>query len=126
MSYTVEPALNNAYSYNPVSRSYASLEANVYEQHFSVKGKLFAVSGKVVKAGTTTGIGGVTMTLTDASGAAIKVGTTRSDGTYVLTGIPGGGNYALRPTKTGLVFTPTAKSYTNLGNNRTLQDFVGK
>jgi hypothetical protein len=126
LSYTVEPALNNAYSYNPVSRSYASLAANVYGQQFSVKRKLFAVSGKVVKAGTTTGIGGVTMTLTDASGAAIKVGTTRSDGTYVLTGIPGGGNYTLRPTKTGLVFTPTAKSYTNLGNNRTLQDFVGK
>ena len=66
------------------------------------------------------------MTLTDASGAAIKVGAAKSDGTYVLTGIPGGGNYTLRPTKTGLVFTPTAKSYTNLGNNRTLQDFVGK
>ncbi|HJU55892.1 MAG TPA: carboxypeptidase regulatory-like domain-containing protein [Pyrinomonadaceae bacterium] len=127
LSYTVEPALNNAYSYpSPVSRSYASLAANVYGQHFSVKRKLFAVSGKVVKAGTTTGIGSVTMTLTDASGAAIKVGTTRSDGTYVLTGIPGGGNYTLRPTKTGLVFTPTAKSYMNLGVNRTLQDFVGK
>jgi hypothetical protein len=74
----------------------------------------------------TAGIGGVTMSLYDSSGVLVRGVNTALDGNYSLTGIPGGANYKLVPSKTGLVFTPAYRSYTNLPADQTLQNFTGK
>jgi hypothetical protein len=59
------------------------------------------------------------MTLTNSStGAVVKTVTTAADGSYSLTAIQAGITYALRPTRTGMVFSPTSRTYTNLSANQ--------
>lgn len=126
MAYSVEPAPSNVYTYTPTAWSIASLESNANRQSFAAKRKLFAISGRVTNAAGTAGIGGVTMSLYDGSGALVKALKTDPDGTYSLTGIPGGVNYRLIPTKAGVVFTPPSKAYNNLPADLTVQNFTGK
>jgi hypothetical protein len=84
----------------------------------------YTISG-VVRVGTT-GLGGVTMTLTSPSpaGFAPRTVTTSSTGAYSLTNVPAGRSYTLKPAKTNYAFTPASKSYTNLSANQTGQNFA--
>jgi hypothetical protein len=114
-TYTLAPIASNIYSFTPVSRSYTNLSAAQAGQNFTAARKTYSISGRVTRTGTTTGIGAVTMTLTNSStGAVVKTVTTATDGSYSLTAIPAGITYALRPTRTGTVFSPTSRTYTNL------------
>jgi Glycoside hydrolase family 44/SdrD B-like domain len=84
----------------------------------------YTISG-VVRVGTT-GLGGVTMTLTSPSPAGFtpRTVTTSSTGAYSLANVPAGRSYTLKPTKTNYAFTPASKSYTNLSANQTGQNFA--
>jgi hypothetical protein len=126
MSYTVEPAPSNMYAYTPAALTIASLESNANRQSFGARRKLFAISGRVTNPLGTAGLGGVTMSLFDGSGALVKAVNTDSGGAYSLTGIPGGSNYRLIPTKAGLVFTAPSKAYNSLPADMTAQNFTGK
>jgi parallel beta-helix repeat protein len=67
------------------------------------------------------GISGVTVALTDTSGANY---TTGADGAYSFSGSVTG-NYTVTPSKSGYTFTHANRSYTSLAANQTGQDFVG-
>jgi hypothetical protein len=126
--YTVVPAASNLYSFTPANRTYASLISNLTGQNFSATRKLYTISGRVIKYGTTTGVDGVTMTLRNSSGVVVKTVTTATSaagvtGSYTITGVQAGYSYTLRPTKTGMTFIPLSRSYTNLSANQTLQNF---
>jgi CSLREA domain-containing protein len=85
----------------------------------------FTISGKVFLAGTTTGLGGVTVKLTSPTPAGFpdRVFTTTSTGLYSFTGLPPGRTYKVVPVKTGYKFTPFARSYSNLSAHQTGQNF---
>lgn len=126
LNYTVAPAPNAAFSYTPAQSAVAALTSNT-TQNFAAARKLYAISGRVLRAGSATAdVGGVTMTLVNsATNAVVKTGVTASDGTgsYSLTGVPAGVSYALRPSKAGTTFTPASKSYANLSANQSAQNF---
>ncbi|HEV3469852.1 MAG TPA: M12 family metallo-peptidase [Pyrinomonadaceae bacterium] len=124
-NYTVSVS-SATYNFTPSSRSYTALAANQTGQNFSVASrKTYAISGRVTRAGTTTALGGVTLTVRNSSGAVVKTTTSAADGTYSLTGITAGYNYTVRPSLTGKTFTPASRSYTNLIANQTGQNYAG-
>jgi hypothetical protein len=84
----------------------------------------YSISGQV-KLGTT-GMGGVTMTLTSPTPAGFtpRQVTTTSTGSYSFTNLPAGRTYKLTPAKINYSFTPVSRSYTNLAANQTLQNFA--
>ncbi|HYG80501.1 MAG TPA: SBBP repeat-containing protein [Pyrinomonadaceae bacterium] len=125
-TYVITPS-SKIYNFTPASRTLSNFSSNQAGQNFSVASrKSYSIGGRVTKSGTTTGIGGVTMRLTDsATGAVVKTVTTQADGRYSLTGVPAGYNYVLRPSKTGVSFSPTTRTYTNLSANSTGQNFTG-
>jgi plastocyanin len=128
-SYTVTPSHAN-YTFTPASRTYASLSANQTAQNFTAAPKLYSISG-TVKEGTT-GLAGVTMTLTSPSptGFTPRTATTDANGLYTLANVPAARNYTLTPTKTGYTFKNTSntaqssRSYTNLSGDQANQDFA--
>ncbi|HEY0376092.1 MAG TPA: SBBP repeat-containing protein [Pyrinomonadaceae bacterium] len=115
-SYTVTP-IKNGYQFTPASKSLANLSASQTGLNFSVK--VYSISGRVVRAGTSTGIGAVTVTLTSPTPAGFPVRTaqTTSTGYYTFTTLPAGRNFTLKPTKSGFTFSPTSRSITNLSGN---------
>jgi hypothetical protein len=117
-TYNVKPA-KLSYVFTPVSRTYTSLSASQTLADFAATFKTYSVTGRVTAAGTTNGISGVTMTVTSASpsGFAPRTVLTNSTGYYTFSNLPAGRNYIIKPTKTGLNFTPTSRSITNLSTN---------
>jgi hypothetical protein len=112
-SYAVTPT-KSGYQFNPASRSLSALAANQTAVNFVVK--VYTVSGRVTRTGTTTGLATVTMTLTSPTPANFPARSARtsSTGYYTFTNVPAGRNYTLKPTKSGYTFTPTTRSVTNL------------
>lgn len=113
-TYTVTPAKTN-YTFTPASRTYTNLTINA-TANFAATLKTYAINGRVVKAGTTTGIGAVTITITSPTpaGFAARTVSTSSTGAYRFTGLPAGRAYTIRPSKTGFTFNPTARNIGNL------------
>jgi hypothetical protein len=119
--YTVK-ASKLGFIFTPSSRTFSSLSSNQTACSFTGAAKTFTISGKVTKAGTTTGLGGVTISL---SGSRSVTTTTLADGTYKFTSLPAGGNYAVKPTKSGYSFTSASRSYSNLSANQAAANFTG-
>jgi hypothetical protein len=113
-TYTVTPAKTN-YTFTPASRTYSNLTINA-TANFAATLKTYAINGRVVRAGTTTGIGAVTITITSPTpaGFAARTVSTSSTGTYRFTGLPAGRAYTIRASKTGFTFSPTARNIGNL------------
>lgn len=115
-SYVVTPT-KSGYQFNPASRSLSGLATNQTAVNFLVK--VYTVSGRVTRTGTTTGLGGVTMTLTSPTPAnfAARTVLTGSAGNYTFTDVPAGRNYTIKPARSGFTFTPTTRSIQNLSGN---------
>ncbi|MFH1957304.1 MAG: carboxypeptidase regulatory-like domain-containing protein, partial [bacterium] len=79
---------------------------------------IYSVSG-YAKNSDGTGISGVTVLCTGESSY-----TTSSSGYYVFTNLTSG-NYTVTPSKTGLVFIPSSRSYSPLNSNQSSQNFTG-
>ena len=77
-----------------------------------------SISGTVTY--NSTGLSGVTMTLT---GASTGNTTTDSSGNYSFTGLSNG-SYTVTPSKTGYTFTPSSKPVTVSGTNQTGVNFT--
>ena len=105
------------YQFTPASKSLTNLSANQTTVSFAVK--VYSITGRVTKAGTTTVISAVTVTLTSPTpaGFAARTVQTTSTGTYTFTNVPAGRNYTIKPAKTGFTFTPATRSITNLSGN---------
>jgi hypothetical protein len=115
-SYTVMP-VKSGYQFTPASKSLSGLSANQTAVNFLVTA--YSVSGRVVRAGTTTGVGAMTLTLTSPTPAGFPARTTQtgSSGYYTFTNLPAGRNYTLKPAKSGFTFSPTTRSITNLSGS---------
>ncbi|HJU56126.1 MAG TPA: glycoside hydrolase family 44 protein, partial [Pyrinomonadaceae bacterium] len=115
-SYVVTPT-KAGYQFTPANKSLTNLASNQTAVNFLVK--VYSISGRVTRTGTTTGIASVTMTLTSPSPAnfAARTVLTNSTGNYTFTNVPAGRNYTLKPTKSGFTFSPTARSIPNLSAN---------
>jgi hypothetical protein len=120
-SYTLKPAKTN-YSFTPASKSYTSLAATQTLQNFTATLKNYSISGRVTQAGTTNGLGAVTMTITSPTPAGFSPRTvqTTSTGSYTFTRLPAGRSYTIKPARTGYSFTPASRSFTNLSANQSV------
>jgi glucosylceramidase len=115
-NYTVTPT-KAGYQFTPASKSLANLSAN-QTAYFQVK--VYSITGRITRANTTTGIGGVTVTVTSPTPAGFTSLTkqTNSEGYYTFwMSLPAGRNYTIKPTKSGFTFTPTTRSISNLSGN---------
>ena len=79
-----------------------------------------SISGRVTMPSSTTGIGGVSVTLTSPTPAGFTPITvlTNSAGNYTFRNLPSGRTYKITPTKTGLTFNPTSRTLTTLRTNQ--------
>jgi len=75
--------------------------------------RLHTISGQV-RDGAGRGIGGVTLTLTDGTGAALRTILTGDDGAFSFTDLPAGRSYKVTPAKTDFVFNPTNLNFDQL------------
>lgn len=107
------------HNFTPASRTYTGLAANQTAANFAAKLKTYSISGKVTSVGTTTGISGVTVTISSPTPAGFtpRVVMTNSYGNYTVASLPAGRNYSIKPSKTGYTFSPLTKSITNLSAN---------
>ena len=78
-------------------------------------GQPLTISGKITIGNTSTALSGVTVKLT---GTRVLTRTTGSLGSFSFTGRPVG-NYTVKPTKLGYLFTPAYYSYSNLSASQT-------
>ncbi len=91
---------------------------------------IYVISGKVLLG--TAGLGVVKLTLSSPSPAGFtpRTVTTNTLGEFKFTGVPGGRNYTLTPTKTGYFFKNTSatsqssRAYTNLKADQSNQNFA--
>ncbi len=115
-SYTVTP-VKAGYQFTPVGASLADLSADHTNVNFAVK--VYSITGRVVRAGTSTGIGAVTLTLTSPTPGnfAARTAQTSSTGYYTFTNLPAGRSYTLKPAKSGFTFSPATRGLTNLSAN---------
>ena len=115
-SYFVQPE-KPGYQFTPWYSYLWDLSANQTGVNFLVE--VHSVSGRVTRAGTTKGVGAVTLTLTSPTPAGFPARTTQtgSSGYYTFTNLPAGRNYTLKPAKSGFTFSPTARTILNLSGN---------
>ena len=108
------------YIFTPASRTYTGLNANQTAANFAATLRTYSISGKVTRSGTTTGLAGVTVTVTSPTPAGFSPRTvqTTSTGAYTLLKLPAGRNYTVKPTLTGFTFSPAYRNFANLSTNQ--------
>ncbi|HWT02707.1 MAG TPA: Calx-beta domain-containing protein [Pyrinomonadaceae bacterium] len=118
-TYVVTPTKLN-YQFTPAARTYSNLGANQPAANFAAALKTYSISGRITKPGTTTGISGVTVTITSATPAGFVPRTvlTNSAGGYTFTGLPAGRTYTIKPALGGYTFTSQTKTFVNLSSNQ--------
>jgi len=121
-TYTVAPSLE-AYTFEPVVRSYDPLNADQTGQDFvgTYVPPPRSISGTVTLIGGSASPTAVVLTLT---GAANQTTNPASDGTYSFTDLAEG-TYTVTPSLDRYSFEPAVRSYDPLGSDQTGQDFVG-
>lgn len=110
-SYTVTP-WKLGYAFTNASTTLANLPSSATGVNFVARAQSYTVSGRVVKAGTTTGVAGVRVGLTGSRAVSVL---TDASGNFSFAGLPAGGNFTVKPaTSTLWSFSPASKIYTNL------------
>ncbi len=115
-NYTVTPT-KTGYLFTPASKSLLNLSTNQTAVNFLVK--VYSITGRITRTGTTAGISAVTVTITSPvpAGFPARTAQTNSSGIYTFTNLPAGRNYTLKPTKNRFGFSPATRSITNLSSN---------
>lgn len=80
----------------------------------------YSITGRVADPGGN-GMGGVLLNLT---GSLKVTGATDADGNYSFQNLKPGGSYTIVPVKTGVSFTPTSRSFSNINSDQ-IADFTG-
>jgi hypothetical protein len=112
-TYTVTPTRAH-YTFNPASLIFDSLNTN-QTGNFNGTLNTHNLSGRITD-GANNALSGVTITL---SGTQSKIATTDTNGNYLITGLNGGGNYTVTPSRANYTFTPPSQSLSNLSGDRT-------
>lgn len=103
----------NPASYGP----YAPISANLTGINFTTVKKLYTLSGKVLKAGSTTPVGGVKVTVSSPDGGYIPIPEyTGLTGAYKFSNLPEGYTYHLTFERTGYVIAD--KEYAALSGSK--------
>ena len=115
-NYTVTPQ-KVGYQFTPANRMLTNLSADHPAVNFAVT--VYFITGRITRTNTTNGISGVTVTLTSPTPAGYPTRTAQTyvSGNYYFYNLPAGRDYTIKPTKTGLTFTPTTRSITNLSSD---------
>jgi hypothetical protein len=80
----------------------------------------YSISGRVADPGGN-GMGGVLLNLT---GSLKALGATDANGNYSFQNLKPGGSYTVVPVKTGVNFSPTSRSFSNINSDQ-IADFTG-
>jgi hypothetical protein len=118
-NYTVTPSKAH-YTFPVPGASFKELSAD-QSMNFDAVLNRHAISGRVVKASGSSGLQGVTVTL---SGTQSSTAQTDANGNYTFAGLPAGGNYTVTPAKVNYSFNLPGVSLNDLGSDRTA-DFTG-
>ncbi|NIA04205.1 MAG: hypothetical protein GWP09_02535, partial [Nitrospiraceae bacterium] len=122
-SYTITPTKTN-YLFTPDTRTYSMLTNDITDADFAgVHYQGTMISGVIVDTDTSTGIYGVTVSI---SGSETTSLLTSSTGYYTFTGLEPMGNYTIIPSTPTYSFTPTERTYDKLLNNISDADFSGQ
>lgn len=117
-SYTITPS-KTSFAFNPAGSSQTVNGANLTSVNFTATiVSTFSIFGTVTSGSS--GLSGVTMTL---SGAGAATATTDTHGNYLFTGLVNS-KYTITPSKTGFAFSPTSSSQTLSGANVTSLNFI--
>ncbi len=81
----------------------------------------YVLSGRVID-GTGAGLNGILIMVT---GSQQRFEVTDASGNYSIGGLFAGGDFIVKPSQPGFVFSPVQIGYTNLSANRTVPTFVG-
>lgn len=124
-TYVVTPS-SPIFNFTAANRTLTNVLASLTGQNFAVASrKTYSIAGRVTRAGTTTGIGGVTLRLTNSAGALVKTALSAADGNFTIASVVAGYNYTVTPVLTGHTFSPASRSYTGLAAGQTAQNFAG-
>lgn len=119
-NYTLTPSLAGV-TFNPPSRAFNNLSASVSNANFvGTQAQTFSISGTV----TNSSGGPIADVVIAVTGDASILNSTDSAGNFVISGLTGGGNYTLTPSKAGFAFAPHSRSFTNLNANVTNANFT--
>jgi PKD repeat protein len=114
--YTVTPQ-KSGYQFTPANKMLTNLSGNHIGVNFLVK--VYSITGRITRTGTTTGISAVTVTITSPTPAGFPPRTvqTYASGNYWFYNLPAGRDYTIKPMKTGLTFSPPTRNITNLSSD---------
>ncbi len=111
---TVTPA-SVCYSFSPLNMSYSNVTANQTAPNYTA----VYIPSSYTLTGTTS-VGGVTLSYTDGTA---KTTTSDNSGNYSIT-VPCNWSGTITPSKTGFIFSPTKRAYTNVITNLTAQNYA--
>ncbi|MDT5296469.1 MAG: hypothetical protein QOJ76_3349 [Acidobacteriota bacterium] len=118
-NYTITPSKPH-YTFTQTSATFNNLGAD-QTADFDAALIRHAISGRILRAGGSSGFQGVTVTL---SGSQSATAQTDAGGGYTFAGVAGGGNYTVTPSKLNYTFSPAGATFNDLGADRTA-DFTG-
>jgi uncharacterized repeat protein (TIGR02543 family) len=109
---TVTPSLAG-YTFSPVNKNYTNVTANKTGEDYIATAITYTISGSA-------GVTGAILSYTDGTTKTVTAG---SGGAYTLT-VSYNWSGSVTPGLTGYTFTPTNKTYTNVLDNQTAQDYT--
>src|SRR6266516_1298300 len=108
-NYTLTPVATAFYAF--AAQAFTNLSAN-QSQNFTGTVRQYSITGRITEGAN--GLGGVNVVLSGASQVTV---TTDSTGNYSFVNLNAGRNYTVAPSKTHYVFTPSSRSFSNLGSD---------
>ncbi len=117
-NYTITPSKAH-YSFTPSQQSFSNLSDNRIAD-FTASLLTYSISGRVSVGAN--GLSGVTMSLMGGQSTST---TTDANGNYSFSGVQATGNYTVTPSKSGFIFSPSSRTFTNLIADNLSADFVG-
>ena len=103
----------DGYTFTPTHRIYVET-VGATNQNYSAKQKNYSITGNA-------GTGGVDLSWIEDR--QIKTVTSKKDGAYNVP-VPHGWSGIITPSKTGFIFSPINKSYSNVTDNQSNQDYL--
>jgi hypothetical protein len=111
-TYTVTPS-RTGYTFTPPSQTFTNMNSSQTASFTASAAVTYVISGRITRSGI--GLGSVTVAL---SGASTSTTSTTSSGSYSFSGLASG-TYTVAPARSGYAFTPTSRTFTNMGSSQT-------
>ena len=117
---TVTPT-KPGYTFLPTSRTYTGITLLQSGQNYTATAVTYSITGTILgNLAPSPWVTGVTLTYTDGT---LKTINTNAFGVYTIM-VPSGWSGTVTPSRTGILFTPANRAYTNVVANQITQNFV--